>query len=156
MMSMWRELFTILYFQVRMNQIPRKPLPLAVATIITPTSSPQWPLVTNIANFKWNSTLRPNTALPNNNSLPLSPTRTPLSPSGPLFNKPGQSSQQIRGVQPTTVPIDFAESVDCTILSLVEKIRILRFTRPVPRVFAKYSSSGPIHTITESESDALQ
>ena len=104
--------------------------------------------------------------MPNTNSLPFSPSGPLLSkpgPSslqtreGPLLNKPGQSSLKIKEVHSDTVPIVpivFVETVNCAILSLVETIRILQFTRPVLRVFATYSSIGPIHTITQSESDA--
>ena len=144
------------------NQMKRKPLcsvKLAVTPISTPSFNPQWPLVTNMVKLKWNSASCPNTAMSNDKSLslPISPAWTPLSPSGLLFNKQGQSSsQQNRGVSPTTVPIDFAENVNCTILSLTEQIRIMQFTKPVPRIFSRYSSNGPIHTITQSESDDVQ
>ena len=162
-MISWKiDLFISMFITMKMKQILRKTLcsvKLAVTPISTPSFNPQWPLVTNMVKLKWNSASCSNTAMSNDKSLslPTSPAWTPLSPSGLLFNKQGQSSsQQNRGVSPTTVPIDFAESVNCTILSLIEQIRIMRSTKPVPRIFSRYSSHGPIHTITESESDDVQ
>ena len=144
------------------NQMKRKPLcsvKLAVTPISTPSFNPQWPLVTNMAKLKWNTALCSNTAMSNDKSLsvPTSPAWAPLSPSRVLLNQQGlSSSQQNRGVSTTPVPINFSESVNCTILSLTEQIRIMRFTKHVPRTFSKYSSNGPIHTVTQSESDNIQ
>ena len=144
------------------NHLKRKYLSsvkLLVTPIFTPSYNPQWPLVTNMDKLKWNSTSCFNTAMSNNKSLSLltSPAWTPLSPPGLFLNNQGHSSsQQNRGVPTTTVAIDFAENVNCTILSLTEQIRIMQFTKPVPRIFSRYSSNGPIHTITQSESDDVQ